>query len=220
MAARAPQIGCGGSSLVEVMVACAILGLVMGSLVQVSTGSHAVYQETSFQARLDERSRQALERMATELGTTGLQALFPDPASEFGTDDLTFAQVEGFTDDASDWGAPLRLAFEYEPGELDDDIDNDGNGLIDEGMIVLTRNVGAANELRLVLCKRVREMMVGELVNGADDNGNGVRDERGFNLQRVGGLLLIRLCVEDRSPTGATSNRSVQTNVRLRNTLP
>jgi len=56
---------------------------------------------------------------------------------------------------------------------------------------VLTRNVGAANEQRVIVCENVREYLQGESSNNVDDNGNAVIDEHGFSIQRVGNVMNI-----------------------------
>ena len=116
-----------------------------------------------------------------------------------------------------DWSNQHRLAFEYDTGEVDDGVDNDGDGLADEGNLVLRRNDGLANEVRIVLCRGVAELFEGELANGIDDNGNGVVDEAGFNVHRVGDVLTIRLTVQDALGQGVILTRSLETSSRLRN---
>jgi hypothetical protein len=139
----------------------------------------------------------------------------PNPTSAFGTSNLQFRKAIGFTGTGPQWGQPLSLAFEYAPEELDDGLDNDGNGLVDDGVLVLTRDVGG-NEQRLVLCSGVRELLEGEEANGADDNGNGVINEAGFNVRRVDDVLHVRLSLEEVLENN-TIVRTLETAVRLRN---
>ncbi|MEW6071025.1 MAG: hypothetical protein AB1726_00330 [Planctomycetota bacterium] len=121
------------------------------------------------------------------------------------------------TDGAIDWGSISRLAFAYADGELDDGVDNNGNGLADEGVITLTRRVGEAEEATVTLCRHVGELFPGETLNGADDNGNGVTDEPGFNAHLVGNVLELRIALVDVDPDGRPLGRTVNTSVRLRN---
>ena len=110
-----------------------------------------------------------------------------------------------------------EIAFEYETGEIDDGRDNNRNGLVDEGVVVLLRDAGGANEQRVVLCHGVRERLEGELVNGLDDNGNGLVDEKGFCLQWVDGVLALWLSIELIDGNGMHEVRTLQTSVRIRN---
>ena len=104
-----------------------------------------------------------------------------------------------------------------ETGEIDDGLDNNGNGLVDEGRVVLTENLGGADERDRILARRVRELLEGELDNGVDDNGNGLVDEKGFSFERMGESLVIRMTMERIDVGQRTIERSAQTSVRLRN---
>src|SRR5262249_41383601 len=96
-------------------------------------------------------------------------------------------------------------------------VDDDGDGLVDERNLVMTRNVGTANEVSIVLCHDVARWYPGEISNVADDNGNGVVDESGFNVQRTGDLLTIRLCIEQPTAGGQKISATAETGVVLRN---
>ena len=97
-------------------------------------------------------------------------------------------------------------------------MDNNGNGLVDEGRLVLTRNDGQANATRSVLCTYVREMFEGEIGgDNDDDNGNLVFDECGFNVHRDGDVLTIRICVEEPSYQDNSVTRSMAVSIRIRN---
>jgi hypothetical protein len=111
------------------------------------------------------------------------------------------------------------IGFEYDPGEVDDGVDNNGNGLIDEGQVVLTRGVGTGNAVRSVLVDGVAELLEGEVLNADDDNGNLMDDETGFCLQRIGSVLTIRLTLEDKAEDGTVTRRTMETSIRMRNTL-
>jgi prepilin-type N-terminal cleavage/methylation domain-containing protein len=206
-----------GFTLVELAISAALLGIVSGAVVVASVRGRAAFDTASLQNGVDGDVRRAIDRVAAELVTAGATQLNPNPTGVLGTDALDFRQVTGTAGGAAVWGAQMRIAFEYDTGELDNWLDDDGDGLVDEGRVVLTRDVGGANELRAVLCHDVRELAQGEVLNALDDNGNGVVDERGFNVVRVGDALTIRLTVERTAPGQAPCTRSLQTAVSLRN---
>lgn len=114
------------------------------------------------------------------------------------------------------WSA-TRVEFRLEPGEVDDGLDNDGNGLVDEGELVLVRDAGGADELEIVLANGVREHLEGELPNGVDDNDNGLVDERGITFERVGSDLRIRLTLETTGRDGRILTRTLETTAWSRN---
>jgi len=204
-----------GMSLVEVVIGGAILVVLLSTAVVAANGGLGAFRATQDTTDLETRVRRALDRLALELLSSARSELSPNPSGQFGTSELQFSKVVGLTGTTPDFGPPNRIAFEYERRELDDGLDNDGNGLIDDGQLVLTRSVGA-NERRVVLCHGVRELLEGEEANGADDNGNGIKDEAGFNAHRVDNVLFLRLSLEARGENGPIV-RTLETSVRLRN---
>jgi type II secretory pathway pseudopilin PulG len=204
-----------GFSMVEAVIVLALFVLLMSAAILAARGGMQAFRTARDVSDAETRVRRGLDRIIFELLSAGETELVPNPTGEFGTADLQFRRVVGLTGTAPDFGPTYRLAFEYTTGEIDDDIDNDGNGLVDDGVVVLTRDVGGT-EHRAILCRGVCEMLEGEEPNGADDNGNGVRDEAGFNIHRVGDVLFVRLSVEEPVETG-TIVRTLETAVRIRN---
>jgi type II secretory pathway pseudopilin PulG len=219
---RGPALGsrrvrAGGFTIVEVAFAATLLGLLMLAATSIASTSSDALGTSQVSARVETRLQRAMLRVARELTSTGADVLTPDGSGQFGTHDFTFCQAVGSTGDAIDWSAPRRLAWEAEPGEADNGLDDDGDGLVDEGVLVLVRDPGGPAERRTVLCRGVTEWMPGEVPDGDDDNGNGVVDERGFNVQRVGAVLTIRLAVAAADSEGRTAVSTTETAVRLRN---
>jgi hypothetical protein len=109
-----------------------------------------------------------------------------------------------------------------EPSETDNGADDDGDGLIDEGMIEFTRDLGAGTERIVRWARGVREYLAGENPNVADDNANGLTDERGLSFSLTGRILTIRLTLQavgakGDGASGTVLSRTVETSVRLRN---
>jgi type II secretory pathway pseudopilin PulG len=204
-----------GFSLTEALIAAALMVLLMSSAVLAARGGMGAFRATQDASDAETRVRRALDRVAFELLSAGASELLPNPDGDFGTSNLQFRKAVGLAGTAPLWGQPMSIAFEYARGEVDDGDDDDGNGLVDDGVLVLTRDVGG-DERRIVLCSGVAELLEGEVANGGDDNGNGVNDEAGFNVHRVGDVLWIRLSVEEPIETG-TLVRTLETSVRLRN---
>lgn len=215
MRGRAPSARSAGFTVVELVVTGSLLLLLLSSAVLAARGGMGAFRATRDTSEAETRVRRALDRVVFELLSAGASELFPNPTGDFGTADLQFRKPVGLTGTTPDWGPTLRFAFEYAPGELDDDLDNDGNGLVDDGVLVFTRDVGG-DEHRTILCHGVAEWLEGELANGDDDNGNDVSDEAGFNVHRVGEVLFVRLSVQEPVETG-TIVRTLETSVRLRN---
>jgi len=205
-----------GLSLLEVVIVASILLLLLSSAILAADGGLGAFRSPSNASDLEGRVRRTLDRVATEMLSAGESELQPSPEGQFGTSDLTYRKALELNGTAIVWGAQERLAFEYESGELDDGLDNNGNGLIDEGVLVFTRDVGGTDR-RIVLCHGVSEYLAGETFDGDDNNGNGVTDEAGFNVHQVGNLLHIRLSLEEADETAGVIQRTLETTLRLRN---
>jgi len=173
-----------GFTLVEVAITLVLVALLMSSAILAAKGGQGAFRATQNASDLETRARRALDRIATELLSVGEQELLPNPSGQFGTSDILFRRVRSWDGAVGDglngltilWGDQNRLAFEQDMEETNDGTDEDGDGLVDEGRVVLTRDVGG-DERRVILCTGVRELLEGEIANGADDNGNGVVDE-------------------------------------------
>lgn len=207
----------GGFTLVEFSVSLLVLSSFLGAAILVTRSGSKAVDQTRVSTELEMRIRRALERSADELMSTGRSVLFPDPTGDEGSETLDFRRATGLAGSNVTWGELCALAFEYEEGELDDGVDNNGNGLVDEGVLVLTRNKGAADARRVVLAHGVSEWGLGEEPNNADDDGNGVEDEMGFNVQREDDLLFLRLTLEAVDGDDNLVQREMTTTVRLRN---
>lgn len=205
-----------GFTLIETVLSVSLLVVFFGSVALVLAHSNEAYSSARETAQLQNHVERGVARLAEQLVSTSLGVLVPDPTSEFGVQDLRFRQAEGYAAGVT-WSNELEVAFEYEAGELDDGLDNNENGLVDEGVLVLTRDVGGADERRVVLCHGVAELAAGETINGLDDNGDGLKDERGFNVHRAGDVLTVGLTVEARDKNGELAQRSMRTAVCFRN---
>ena len=209
-----------GFTLLEVMVALSIASILAVGVSMAAKESYDAYRTTTVSSSTESRLRNAIQRARRELMGSGVSVLFPaNIDDDFGTSDLAFQTPVGVNVATAEplWGPTNRLVLEYEQGEVDDGVDNDGDGLVDEGVLVLIRDDGGPNEQRVILCRDVRELAEGETINNADDNGNDVRDEAGFNVHREGNVLTLRLTLEEVEEQAGTVVRSMFTTVRLRN---
>jgi prepilin-type N-terminal cleavage/methylation domain-containing protein len=206
-----------GFTMLELLISVVLLSLVLASTAMVSSSGYRTYRASSAQSLAESHARRALERAVNELRSATADSV-PDPGGNLGMDTLTFRQAIGVDGGGNlQLGGLMRLAVELDPAELANGLDDDDDGLADEGELVLTRDVGGPGELRVVLARPVRALLEGEATNLADDNGNGLVDERGFCVQRVGRLLTLRLSIEDFEDSGRRILRTVESSIRLRN---
>ena len=204
-----------GFSLVELAISIVLLALIMGSVGLVGLSNRRAFDQGVASADLDAQLRRTTDRVVQEFMRSGASVLIPDPVEDTGASDVTYLKATGVSGGATTWSTPFRIYWDYELGELDDGLDNNGNGLIDEGRVIWVRNVGTSDDT-LVLCHGVREYLEGETANNADDNGNVLEDERGFCLERTEDSLVIRLTLEHIAESGLQT-KTIETSVKLRN---
>ena len=206
-----------GFTLVELVLATVLLTIVLGSLTFFGRQSALALRTSTTQAELDQLLNGTLVRIARELLPSGLGVITPDASAPAGAAVIDYRKSAGVVSGALVWGPPHRIGFELEAGELDDGLDNNANGLVDEGVVVLTIDPGVPGERRTVLCHGVRALAPGELANGGDDDGDGLVDERGLFFERVGPTLRVSLTLVGRDPQGRQLERTLDTLIQPRN---
>jgi hypothetical protein len=179
-------------------------------------------------ADVEVQARRALDRIAGDLlsasaASVSVDELAPPPPADVITW-LDYRPVTGFA------GGMLtdnlrRLRLVLHPGEVDDGIDNNGNGLVDECRLELQTDVLGGGPV-VGLLAHVRRLAEGELPNGLDDNGDGRVDEPGFLAiweppsagvaGERGGRLRLQLSMERTVAGGRRVVRTVSTTVRVR----
>lgn len=206
-----------GATLVEVAISATLLIAVLGGAAMVAKSGSDLEKVSSARSLTRARGTRALERVVQLLELAESSSISPSPATAFGTEVARYRALESVVDGAPSWGDFHQIGFEYEDGEVNDGIDQDGDGRIDEGMLVWTRNVGEDDELRVVLVHDISERGVGETLNGLDDDGDGVIDEAGFGMVLEGSVLTLTLCLEDVDGRGQPYSTEVTTTLLLRN---
>ena len=206
-----------GLTLLEVMIVAVMLIIFLGSVGIATQSSTKLYRESNVESGLEAISHRALNRIADELAYAERSALSPEPDAPLGSSSLEFHVCRGAPGGIVEWGPLTRIEFALEAGELDDGLDNNGNGLIDEGIVLRTEDVGGPGERSVVLCHWVRELSLGEELDNDDDNDNGLNDEAGLAFSIEGDALTVRLCLERLDAQQRPITKSVTTSVRIRN---
>jgi len=206
-----------GFTLVEVALATTILVVALGSLVLFSRNSATALNSGASQAELEAELRRTLRRMSEELISSGVGEITPQPFPPEGATQLVYRRSEGQVNGRIRWSAPRRLALAPESGEVDDGLDNNGNGLVDEGRIEWTIDLGMPEERTVTLCHGVRELGRREEDNAQDDDQDGLVDEPGLAFRLEGGRLRLSLTLERMGPQRQPVAQTLETVVRPRN---
>ena len=207
-----------GISLVEVLIAVTILASLLGSIALVSLSAKGAFSRGSTRSAVELRSGIAMGAVLTELRMARFESLIPPMPPGAGSPQIGYMLVLDW--DGNDVVESERriLRWEIEAGEAADNADNDGDGLVDEGQLVLIEDFGLATQSRRLLARGVAELQEGELPNGIDDNGNGLIDEPGFVVELRGATLDVTLTLLDSTMGGEEIiARTVRSSTLLRN---
>jgi hypothetical protein len=202
-----------GLTIVEVVIVAIVLSTVLASTVGVMVTTGDTLASGTSVAALEARANRVLDRVQGELLQAGVTTIAVADPGEYPA--LDYRRGIGYADKEVVWGRPRRI--EFRPAEAVDGIDNDNDGLVDEGEIVWISEPGEPTERVVTLATGIRAYLEGEFPNGADDNGNGLIDERGLSFELQGNTLLVRISVESRDAKGRPLVRTAMTAIRLRN---
>lgn len=211
-----------GFTVAEMLITLVLLAVVLTGVFQASERGMSLFRTTSVQGDVNGRTARLAARITKELLAADEASLMPNlvpPAvgPDMGSDSLEFRAAESFAGGLVLLSAPRRIAWEVETGELENDLDDDGDGLVDEGQVVLTLDVGLPEERRVVLASGVRGRLEGSPPNAVDDDGNGLTDERGLCFTRQGDAIVVWVSLERAGEGGAPVVRTQQFSVLLRN---
>lgn len=206
-----------GFTLVEMMISLAVITTTFLALGLAFERASDTYEDGQVDRALQAQAHRALDRIARPFLDAGVGQIPVQPLAPLGSSDVTFKRATGWAGGAVQWGEFQSFRLELEEGEIDDNADNNGNGLVDERVVWWITNEGLPDEERRPITHWVRELASGELPNGADDNGNGLQDEQGLSFELRGNVLVIRLTLERPARAGRVATYAAETSVRLRN---
>lgn len=211
-----------GLTLVETVVSMTLMTVIVGGVVSSTARGMAAVRTSTASAEITARSGRAMTRILQEVEALGATSLSPDLITGAGlpiesSPSIQFRSGDNWQAGNIVWSTDTRVRFQTDSNELENGVDDDGDGLIDEGAVVLTLDVGGAEERNVTIATGVRGYLDGEILNGLDDNGNGVADERGLVFTRVNNVLSIELTMESTSPDGGVLVRNLRNSIRIRN---
>ncbi|MCC6408835.1 MAG: prepilin-type N-terminal cleavage/methylation domain-containing protein [Planctomycetes bacterium] len=189
-----------GFTLIEAAIAIALLALVVvkvGMLVKMRTDT-AAHENASLV--VDDQARRVLEQISYAVMGASRERLIPDPESPIYSSELRYEVSLGVQDGEVVWGDAQWIG-------LDKSADQ----------VAWRERPDEPDERRVVWCKAVRPYLEGEQMNGVDDNGNGLIDEKGLVFTLTGSRVTVRLTLERKSETGEIVTRTVETMVTCRN---
>jgi hypothetical protein len=197
---RAPFARRAGLSLVELIAVAALLGVLLLKLGLITDLASATVSHESSILLIEDQARIALDRVATALMGCDRETLAPvfTPGH---TSELNYQYSLGFKDRAPVWSDPERI---FQAG-------------LESTDLVWMRSPDLPDERQVVWSRDLLPLLVGEELNGADDNGNGLVDEKGLSFEVKGNRVTIRLGLGQTLSDGQTTTRNLEATVTIRN---
>ena len=197
VARRAPSKR--GLSMVELLLSLALLGIVLTKLGLIVSEASQAHRRESASMALEDQASTLLDRISYAIVGARAENLNPGVAPPFSTDSLTYQISLGIQDGELVLSDPEIIA------------------LSDDTELYWGQNVGEVDERIVVWSRTVSELLEDELVNGVDDNDNGIQDELGLSFVVEESRVTIRLTLERTDREGNVAQVTQETMVTCRN---
>ncbi len=199
---RRPRALQAGFTLLELVIALAIMALIMVNVSMVSrTGSQAARSGVFWQTLNDEADL-TLDRISLALMSSSADNLYPVALSPAYTNEVTYSVSLGVEEGEMIESPPESISW---------------NELEDRGRVLWQENPGLPNERSISWSNWVPTFFAGEVFNADDDNGNGLVDESGLAFDMVGDRVNIHLTVERTGPNGELTPATRTIEITCRN---
>jgi hypothetical protein len=182
-----------GFTIVELAVTSVVLTLVVAAVGMSFKTSFGFFTAAGEVRTQDLKANRGLEKLLEKLQRIPEDAFLPQMVAGESSPFISFQRIEAFVDGTPQFGPTHRVEWMPDPDDPEDGVDNNQNGLVDEGVVMLRVNPGEVDERREILARGVAHYLKGETANGVDDNGNGLIDECGLSFEKDGRLLTVRV---------------------------
>ncbi len=190
-----------GFSLVEVMIALVLLTVVIAKLTMVAGAASRTHQRESASMALEDRALQVLDQVSYAIMGSDADSLVPDNEFPAHHSELRY-----------------RVSLGVEAGEVVwGDVEVIGLNPTNNSQMYWGQNVGEPGERFVVWCNTVGDLLENELLNGQDDNDNGLADEDGLTFVLDRRSVRIRLTLSGTDENGNAIEHTVETLVTCRN---
>jgi prepilin-type N-terminal cleavage/methylation domain-containing protein len=192
--------GRAGFTLIEALIAIALAAVVLVKVGMLAKMRSDTAAHESTELVIDDQARRVLEQISYAVMGASRERLIPDPESPIYSSELRFEVSLGVQDGKVVWGDAQWVGLDK-----------------GDNQVAWRERPDAPDERRVVWCKVVRPFLEGELMNGIDDNGNGLIDEKGLVFTLDGSRVTVRLTLERKSDSGEIITKNVETMVTCRN---
>jgi hypothetical protein len=189
-----------GFTVIELAIALVLLVVVSIKAAMLFDFAAESQLEDAADLALEDQARRTLDQIAFAVMGADRETLFPDPEAPAHETRVEYKVSLGVQDGEVVWGDPEEIALSGQ-----------------DSQVVWSQNKGQPEERHVVWSNVVRPYLEGEVLNGVDDNDNGLIDEKGLMFTLQGNRVTIRLSLQRAQSTGTVLTQSVETSVTLRN---
>jgi len=187
-----------GLTLIELMIVSVLTIAVVVKASFVLNTALALAGDETASMHYDDQARMVVDRIALAVMGSDRETILPQ-IEELHSTSIRYSFCMGLEDGEVVWSDPEAISLE------------------DGSKVSWAENPGAADERRVVWTNLVSPLLEGEVVNGVDDNGNGLIDEDGLSFVLEGNRVLIRLTLRRPELDGRLVEETVESVVTCRN---
>lgn len=199
-----------GFTLLETVIAAALLVLVMGNVYSVLSGSSTAIAERNKNYDADAQTQRALDRIGFAIIGAYSESVLPASPTPGSVDEVGYLEFLGTSDTDSDGDGKNDFVYS-DPMKI-------GASTPQSHDVSWFQNPGTEAERRVVWVKDVPDVAIGEIAaNGVDDNENGLVDETGLAFVKNGRSVTILLSLRIPDGQGGFVERQKQITVTCRN---
>lgn len=193
-----------GYTLVEVLVASAILLLLMVNVAMVTRAGKTAAQSGVFNMSLDDELNLTMERISFAVMAADSDDVDGAGSAPITTETIEFSSTLGLSDGTVVRGPVEEISWLPTTAE--------------DGRIVWREQPTTPEERTVNWSSAVPHVGQDEIDgNGSDDNDNGVQDEKGLGFTKLGGFVSVYVTVERLNGDGKRVPKSTVNHVTCRN---
>lgn len=190
-----------GFTIIELVIALVLLTILFVKLTMVINEASKTHRKESMVMALEDQAILVLDRISFAIIGSDAETLIPEPEAPFFTPEIEYQVSLGVEDGQVVWSDPEVIGLDES----------------DPALLYWGKNKDALDERVVVWCRTVAELMKDEVLNGEDDNLNGITDETGLSFVVDGDSVTIRLTLERLDKEGNPVRVSKETTVTCRN---